>query len=138
GFGIPLGTIHIIVLRWIPNAPWHGGLQVVSDVIMVSALVYATGLQDSYFISLYLLVIIVGSILFSRQAAFGVATLCLLFLGGLTVLSYTGRIAHTYTAPATADTLRFWFISNLFGFLAIAYLASLLAQSLRRKGMELE
>src|ERR1700681_3687760 len=38
-FWITLGTIHIILLRWIPNAPWHGGLQVVSDVVMVSALV---------------------------------------------------------------------------------------------------
>ena len=33
---------------------------------MISALVYTTGLQESYFISLYLLVIIVASILFSR------------------------------------------------------------------------
>src|SRR5256885_15236692 len=114
------------------NAPWHVALQVNSDVLMVSALVYATGLQDSYFISLYLLVIIVGSILFSRRAAFGIATLSLLFLGGLTMLAYTGKIPRTYSAPATADSLRFWFLSNLFGFLAIAYLASLLAQSLRR------
>src|SRR3954447_6705535 len=117
-FWITLGTIHIILLRWIPNAPWHGALQVISDVLMVSALVYATGLQDSYFISLYLLVIIVGSILFSRRAAFGVATLSLLFLGGLTMLAYTGKIPRTYSAPATADSLRFWFLSNLFGFLA--------------------
>ena len=137
-FWITLGTIHIILLRWIPNARWHGGLQVISDVVMVSALVYATGLQDSYFISLYLLVIIVASILFSRRAAFGVATLSLLFLGGLTMLAYTGRIPRTYISPATADSLRFWLLSNLFGFLAIAYLASLLAQSLRRKGIELE
>ncbi len=34
--------------------------------------------------------------------------------------------------------MRFWFLDNVFGFLAIAYLASLLAQSLRRKGLELE
>ena len=66
-FWITIGTIHIILLRWIPDASWHGGLQVISDVVMVSALVYATGLQDSYFLSLYLLVIIVGSILFSRR-----------------------------------------------------------------------
>jgi two-component system sensor histidine kinase PilS (NtrC family) len=137
-FWITLGTIHIIVLRWMPNAPWHGGLQVISDVVMVSALVYATGLQDSYFISLYLLVIIVASILFSRRAAFGIAALCLLFLGGLTVLAYTGKIPRTSTTISTAESLRFWFVSNLFGFLAIAYLASLLAQSLRRKGLELE
>ena len=38
----------------------------------------------------------------------------------------------------TPDVLRVWFLSNLFGFLAVAYLASLLAQSLRRKGIELE
>src|SRR6202049_3187263 len=31
-FWITLGTIHIILLRWIPNARWHGGLQVASDV----------------------------------------------------------------------------------------------------------
>src|SRR5438105_2110323 len=109
-FWITLGTIHIILLRWIPDAPWHGGLQVISDVAMVSALVYATGLQDSYFISLYLLIIVVGSILFSRRAAFGIATLSLLFLGGLTMLAYTGRIPRTYSAPATAESLRFWFL----------------------------
>jgi two-component system sensor histidine kinase PilS (NtrC family) len=34
--------------------------------------------------------------------------------------------------------LRLWFLSNLLGFFAVAYLASLLAQSLRRKGLELE
>ena len=39
---------------------------------------------------------------------------------------------------ATAESLRIWFLSNLFGFLAVAYLSSLLAQSLRRKGAELE
>jgi two-component system sensor histidine kinase PilS (NtrC family) len=137
-FWITLGTIHIILLRWIPNATWHGGLQVISDVIMVSALVYATGLQDSYFLSLYLLVIIVGSILFSRRAAFGVATLSLLLLGGLTLLAYLGKIPRTSTSISTAESLRFWYLNNLFGFLAIAYLASLLAQSLRRKGLELE
>lgn len=38
----------------------------------------------------------------------------------------------------TSEGLRVWFLSNLFGFLAVAYLAGLLAQSLRRKGIELE
>jgi two-component system sensor histidine kinase PilS (NtrC family) len=137
-FWITLGTIHIIVLRWIPNAQWHGALQVTSDVVMISALVYATGLQDSYFISLYLLVIIVASILFSKRVAFGVAAISLIVLGGLTTLAYVGRIPRTSTTVSTATGLRFWFLSNLFGFFAVAYLASLLAQSLRRKGLELE
>jgi two-component system sensor histidine kinase PilS (NtrC family) len=137
-FWITIGTIHIILLRWLPNARWHGGLQVASDVVMVSALVYATGLQDSYFISLYLLVIIVASILFSRGMAFTVAAICVISLGGLTALAYAGKIPRTFASIYTAEALRFWFLSNMFGFFAIAYLASLLTQSLRRKGQELE
>jgi two-component system sensor histidine kinase PilS (NtrC family) len=137
-FWITIGTIHIILLRWLPNARWHGGLQVASDVVMVSALVYATGLQDSYFISLYLLVIIVASILFPRGMAFAVAAICVISLGGLTALAYAGKIPRTFASIYTAEALRFWFLSNMFGFFAIAYLASLLTQSLRRKGQELE
>ena len=44
-FWITLGILHLILLRWLPLASWHRGLQVTSDVLMVSALVYATGLQ---------------------------------------------------------------------------------------------
>ncbi len=137
-FWITLGILHLILLRWLPHAPWHGGLQVTCDVVMISALVYATGLQESYFISLYLLVIIVASILFSRGVAFATAGLCILTLGGMAALAYDEKIARTYVGIATAESLRIWFISNLFGFLAVAYLASFLAQSLRRKGAELD
>jgi len=90
-FWITLGTIHIILLRWLPSARWHGPLQVVSDVAMVSALVYATGLQDSYFISLYLLVIIVASVLFSRGLAFATAAVCVAIVGGLIALAHEGN-----------------------------------------------
>jgi two-component system, NtrC family, sensor histidine kinase PilS len=137
-FWITLGTIHIIFLRWIPNSRWLGGIQVVGDMAMVSVLVYETGLHDSYFVSLYLLVIIVGSILFSRVVAFVVAAACALLLGGMTLLTYAGKIPQYYAAAYTREELQFWFLSNAFGFFAIAYLASLLAQSLHRKALELE
>src|SRR5450631_2419987 len=137
-FWITLGMLHLILLRWLPLVTWHRGFQVASDVLMVSALVYTTGLQESYFISLYLLVIIVASILFSRGVAFFTAAMCLLLLGVMAALAYTDRIPHTYVGLATAESLRIWFLSNLFGFLAVAYLASLLSQSLRRKGAELD
>src|SRR5882672_9494429 len=137
-FWITLGILHLIFLRWLPNARWHGGFQVTSDVLMVSLLVYTTGLQESYFISLYLLVIIVASILFSRRAAFITTAMCLSILGGMTALAFAGKIPRTFLLVPTPEGLRVWFLSNLFGFLAVAYLASLLAQSLRRKGIELE
>jgi two-component system sensor histidine kinase PilS (NtrC family) len=135
---ITLGSLYVILLRWISDAPWHGGLQVAGDVVMISGLVYVTGLQESYFISLYLLVIIVASILFSRQIAYLTAIGCLGCLGGLSALAAAGKIPRTFSVIPTTEGLRLWFVSNLFGFLAVAYLASLLAQSLRRKGLELE
>jgi len=133
-----LGVLHIALVRWAPGASWQGVLQVAGDIVIISALVYTTGLQESSFISLYLLVIIVASILFSRQVAFVTTAICLFILGGMTTLAFAGKIPRTFLLVPTPEGLRVWFLSNLFGFLAVAYLASLLAQSLRRKGIELE
>ena len=44
-FWMTLAILNLILLRYIPQASWHGGLQVASDVVMISALIYATGLQ---------------------------------------------------------------------------------------------
>jgi two-component system sensor histidine kinase PilS (NtrC family) len=135
---ITIGILQLILVRLLPDATWLGGLQVSCDVVMVSGIVYATGLQDSNFTLLFLLVIIVASILFSRRTAFITATACLLCLGLLTELVHLGKLPQTSLAAPTAENLRMWFLSNSFGFLAIAYLASLLAQSLRSKSTELE
>jgi two-component system sensor histidine kinase PilS (NtrC family) len=135
---ITIGILHLILVRLLPEASWLGGLQVSCDVIMITGIVYSTGLQDSYFTSLYLLVIIVASILFSRRAAFLTAAFCLVGLGVLTGLVQSGRVPQTSVAAPTTESLRTWFLSNSLGFLAIAYLSSLLAHSLRSKSSELE
>ncbi|HXH67995.1 MAG TPA: ATP-binding protein [Candidatus Limnocylindrales bacterium] len=135
---ITIGILHLILVRLLPEASWLGGLQVSCDVVMISGIVYTTGLQDSNFTSLYLLVIIVASILFSRQAAFLTAVTCLAALGLLAGLVHFGRLAQTSVAMPTMENLRMWFLSNSLGFLLIAYLSSLLAHSLRRKSSELE
>jgi len=135
---ITLGILHLILVRLLPTASWLGALQVSCDVGMIPAIVYATGLQDSNFTSLYLLVIIVASILFSRQLTFLTALLCLSSLALTTALVYSGKIPRTSLAAPTFETIRLWFLSNTFGFLAVAYLASLLAVSLRKKSTELE
>ena len=137
-FWITVGILHLILLRWVPQARWHGGLQVAGDVVMISLLIYSTGLQESYFILLYLLVIIVASILFSRRIAFLITATCFLLLAGMTALAYAEKIPRTFSSLPTMESLRTWLVMNLLGFLAVAYLASLLAQSLRKKGVELE
>jgi two-component system, NtrC family, sensor histidine kinase PilS len=135
---VSLGTLEMFSVRWLPSAAWQAPVQVVCDILMISALVYTTGLQESYFISLYLLAIIVASILFSRRWAFVTALASVGVLGALTVLTYTGKLPRTYVGAPTVQILRLWFLSNLLGFLAVAYLTGLLVQSLRRKGLELE
>ena len=103
---ITIGILHLILVRLLPEATWLGGLQVSCDVVMISGIVYTTGLQDSYFTSLYLLVIIVASILFSRRAAYLTAALCLAALGVLTGLVHSGRLAQTSVAAPTAENIR--------------------------------
>src|SRR3981189_535174 len=105
-FWITLGILHLILLRWVPQARWHGGLQVAGDVVMISLLVYSTGLQESYFISLYLLAIIVASILFSRRIAFLIAAACFLLLAGMTVLAFTEKIPRPFSSRPTMGCLR--------------------------------
>jgi two-component system, NtrC family, sensor histidine kinase PilS len=137
---ITLAIIAMAMLKWLPTANWHGAFQVISDLAMVTLLVYTTGLQESNFISLYLLVILVASILFSRWTSLAVAGLCAALLTAMSTLAYLGMMPgpRPYLNLPAPSSLRTWLFSNSFGFLAIAYLAGLLAQSLRHKGIELE
>src|SRR5712692_2834454 len=127
-----------ILLQWIPKATWHAPMQMVLDLLMATALVYVTGTQESYFISLYLLAIIVASILFSPRGTYIVAGFSFVLLGSLTELSFYEKIPRTWIYTPTLNSLRTWLFSNLVAFLTVGYLSSSLAQSLRRKGRELE
>jgi two-component system sensor histidine kinase PilS (NtrC family) len=135
---LTLGIYYMILLRWLNRSGWHGGIQLAGDVVMVSLLVYVTGLQESSFLPLYLLVIIVASILFQRKVAFLIAGVCVAFLSSVTILAFVQKIPRTYSAVPAAETVRTWLVTNFLAFMAVAYLASLLSQSLRSKGMELE
>jgi two-component system sensor histidine kinase PilS (NtrC family) len=133
-----LAILFSILLRWVPAASWHGPVQMVCDLLMVTCLVYLTGTQDSYFIWLYPTAIIVASILFSREATFIVAGMSFVLLGGLAELIYYNILPRMQIAVPSSRQLQTWIFSNLFYFLAVAYLSSLLSQSLRRQGDELE
>ena len=133
-----LAIVYAILLRWMPVASWHAGVQMFFDLLMVTGLIYLTGTQDSYFIWLYPLAIIVASILFSRKATFLVAGLSFILLGGIAELSYYNVLPHTQLAMTGGRQLQTWIFSNLFYFMAVAYLSGLLAQTLRRQTAELE
>ncbi len=137
-FWITLASLELILVRWIPDASWQGGLQVACDILVITGVVYATGIQDSYFISLYLLVIIVASILFSRYGTFLTACGSLVALFVLEWLVYSGKLPSSGTGLGSKGAIAVWFVSHSLGFLAVAYLGSLLSHLLRSKGKELE
>ncbi|HSY64950.1 MAG TPA: ATP-binding protein [Terriglobales bacterium] len=133
-----LAIFYVILRRWVPLARWHAPLQIACDLLLVTGVVYATGMQDSYFVSLYLLAILMASVLFSRRGVFIVAGLAFILLGGALELVSYGVFPRTANSMPTLRMLDSWLASNFFAFFAVAYLGSLLAQTLRKKGVELE
>jgi two-component system, NtrC family, sensor histidine kinase PilS len=133
-----LALFYVILLHWVPIARWHAPLEITCDLLLVTGLVYVTGGHESYFISLYLLLIIVASILFSRRATFIVAGFSFILLGGMVELVFYEVLPRTAVTMPGTKTLQTWIFSNLIAFFAVAYLSSLLTASLRRQSAELE
>ncbi len=133
-----LAVAYLILQRWVPEASWHAPAQMIGDLLVVTAVVYATGGQDSYFVSLYVLVILMASILFSRRAVFIVAGTSFILLASVVEMMFYSVIGRTSLSTPSARSLESWLGSNFFAFFAVAYLGSLLAQTLRKKGDELQ
>ncbi|HEV2287638.1 MAG TPA: ATP-binding protein [Candidatus Acidoferrales bacterium] len=133
-----LAVCFVILLKWIPEARWHAPLQIIADLVLVTGLVYSTGAHESYFISLYLLVILMASVLFERRNVFLVAGGAFVLLGAMVELIHYGLVPQTSLSTPNERTLEFWIFSNFLAFVAVAYLGSLLAHMLRSKGVELE
>jgi two-component system, NtrC family, sensor histidine kinase PilS len=133
-----LAVLFLVLQRWRPVARWQPPLQMVLDLCVITGVVYSSGAQDSYFISLYLLAILMGSILFSQRGAFLVAGGSFVLLGCVVELPFYGVIPRTTALPPDERTLGLWLGSNFFAFFALAYLGSLLAQTIRKKGVELD
>ncbi|HEV2315575.1 MAG TPA: ATP-binding protein [Candidatus Acidoferrales bacterium] len=133
-----LAICYVILFRWIPQARWHAPLQIIGDLILVTGLVYSTGGHESYFISLYLLVVLMASVMLPRRGVFLVAGGAFALLGMLVEMVQYGVMPRTSLSTPTPRALEFWVLSNLVAFFAVAYLGSLLAHMLRSKGVELE
>ncbi|MHB8541301.1 MAG: two-component system sensor histidine kinase NtrB [Candidatus Acidiferrales bacterium] len=133
-----LAICYVILLRWIPQASWHAPLQIIGDLLLVTGLVYSTGGHESYFISLYVVVVLMACVMLPRRGVFLVAGGAFALLGAMVELVQYGVIPSTSLTTPTPRVLEFKVLSNLLAFFAVAYLGSLLAHMLRSKGVELE
>jgi two-component system sensor histidine kinase PilS (NtrC family) len=126
-------------------------LQLFSDIVIITAVVHITGDLESDYLSLYLVAIILGSILLPRPRAFLVAAVSFVCMGAMIEIAYLPTIfpelvgkfpslqflATTSTFSPDLRTLQVKISASLFGFFAVAYLTSYLAESLRKTGREL-
>jgi two-component system sensor histidine kinase PilS (NtrC family) len=126
-------------------------LQIYSDIAIITAILHVTGDLESNYFSLYLVTIILASILFPRGRAFLVAAVSFVCMGAMIELAYwpviypelVGKypalqfLATNSTVTPDLRALQVKISASLFGFFAVAYLSSYLAESLRKAGREL-
>jgi two-component system, NtrC family, sensor histidine kinase PilS len=113
-------------------------LQVLTDMALVTLVIYATGGVDSSFNFLYPLVIIVACILLPRVWAYLTAALAFILYGTVLELTYFEVIPSYSTTHPELKALQAIILVNLFGYLAVAYLAGLLATKLRQVDVKLK
>jgi two-component system sensor histidine kinase PilS (NtrC family) len=116
----------------------QSALQVISDLLFVSLLVYITGGVDSSLNFLYPLVIIVASILLRRQWGYLTAALAFILYGTVLELCYFQIVPSYSSTHPGIRTLQGIIFVNLFGYAAVAYLAGLLAAKLRQADSRFE
>ncbi|PWT90899.1 MAG: hypothetical protein C5B54_06300 [Acidobacteria bacterium] len=117
-------------------------LQISGDVLVTTLLVYFTGGVRSPFSSLYILVVITGSILLYRRGSLYIASISSIAYGVLVDLLYYQLIPYydLQLADIKEITLRLIYYDifiHIFGFYTVAILSSYLSERLRRTHTEL-
>jgi two-component system, NtrC family, sensor histidine kinase PilS len=113
-------------------------LQVLTDLVLVSLVVYLTGGVDSSLNVLYPLVIIVAAILLPRSWAYLSAALGFILYGTVLELTYFEIVpSYSGTHPGMG-ALQAIILINLFAYIAVAYLTGLLAAKLRQVDVTLK
>lgn len=112
-------------------------VQVFTDLMFVSAVIYATGGVDTSFNFLYPLVIIIASVLLSQTWAFATAILSAIAFTAILELSAWGVIPSYGQSHADERSLHIVILINWFAFILVAYLAGKLSNRLRQVGVEL-
>jgi two-component system sensor histidine kinase PilS (NtrC family) len=147
---VPMGTFVAVIVLWYAVSIAHALLlsvwqehqrqaqvQIATDLVFSTAVVYVTGGIDTSFNFLYPLIIIVASILLPRVWAYLVAAASFILFGAILELSYFELIpSYAVTKPGIKGLQATIFI-NLFAYTLIAYLSSRLAMKLRQADVEL-
>ncbi len=133
-----VSVFYVLLLSFWEERRIQSLLQVITDLLMVTLLVYATGGVDSSLNFFYPLVIIVACILLPRTWAYLTGALAFILYVAVLELTYFGFIPSYSTTHPGLGALQAIIFVNLFGYLAVAYLAGLLAAKLRQVDVKLK
>jgi two-component system sensor histidine kinase PilS (NtrC family) len=133
-----LSVFYVLLLSFWEERRLQAVLQVVTDLALVSLVVHLTGGWDSSLNFLYPLVIIVACILLPRIWAYLTAALAFILYGAILELNYYGVVPSFATTHPELKALEAIIFVNLFAYLAVAYLAGLLAGKLRQVDVQLK
>jgi len=136
--GYAVSLFHMWLLRVWREMRSQALLQVLSDLALVTLVVYVTGGIDSSLNFLYPLVIIVACILLPRTWAYLSAALAFILYGAVLNLTYFEVVPSYSTTHPELKALQAIILVNLGGYLAVAYLAGLLVAKLRQVGVSLK
>jgi two-component system, NtrC family, sensor histidine kinase PilS len=136
-FWYTVAVFYIVLARIWNDAYLQSRLQVLTDLGFATALIYVTGGVDTYFNFLYPIIIIVTAILLPRYWAYLVAALSFICFGAILDLTFFEIIPSYSGSRPDPKSLQAVILINLGAYLAIAYLASVLAAKLRQAGVQL-
>jgi two-component system, NtrC family, sensor histidine kinase PilS len=133
-----ISVFYLLLLSFWDELRIQSVLQIVTDLVLVTLVVYATGGIDSSLNFLYPLAIILACILLPRTWAYLLAALAFILYGTVLELTYFGVIPSYSTTHPGLGALQAIILVNLFGYFAVAYLAGLLAVKLRQVDVKLK
>jgi two-component system, NtrC family, sensor histidine kinase PilS len=133
-----LSLFYILLLSFWEEQRVQAVLQVVTDLVLVSLVVHFTGGWDSSLNFLYPLVIIVACILLPKVWAYLTSALAFILYGCVLELNYYAVVPSFATTHPELKALEAIIFVNLFAYLAVAYLAGLLAAKLRQVDVQLK
>jgi two-component system sensor histidine kinase PilS (NtrC family) len=131
------GIIHIALYYLWRSYRAQAFVQVLTDLVFVTAVVHVTGGIDTSFSFLYPLIIVVASILLSRAWAFSVAGLSFVLFGAILELAYFDKIPSYALSRPGPKALQAVILINLVAYVLLAYLSSKLSMRLRQVDVQL-
>jgi len=138
-----LTLLYIYLRNRVENLVLFAFIQIILDLVYVTAIVHITGGIESVFSFLYILSIINASILLYRRGGLIIASTSSILYGACLDLQYYGVIPTlTGSIPSViyykAGDIFYTIAMNITGFYATAFLSSFLAEQVRRSKEQLQ